>query len=401
MTLKLKITLIVSAIIILFGVVVFGIKHFIISPSFLALEHQEAITDLKRSMQAFQREIKFHDHFVWDWSSWDDTYEFIETRYDEYIKINLVLETFSDSDINVLYFIDTSGKIVWGETRDRQTQITHISEFPSDALPANHPLLSFKTENKPVHEVGVAGVYMTSKGPMMISSRPILTSENKGPIRGFVIIGKYLTDKIIKKLVEQTEVDFQIFPIMAGALPESLKEIPSRITDETPYLIKSTSVDYNDAYAVLTDINGDAALLLMAKLPKNISAKGAASMRYAMYSFLAAGFVVFIVIYLLLQILVFRPLKKFTNHVISIEKTSDLSVKFPVKHQDEIGILSKEFNRMLEQIKNFQAELELKVNERTAELTTATRNEKWKCRNGVKSVLDFSGMIPQFPPLFS
>jgi sensor domain CHASE-containing protein len=315
MTLKSKITLILLCVFILYGVVDFGIQRFIIFPSFLALEREEAITDVKRSVEALQREIHFLDFLVWDWAAWDDTYEFIETRSDAYIKANLILETFADDDLNVLYFADTSGKVIWGETRDRQTEITHLPEFPRDALPANHPLLSYKRQNKPLAGVKIAGVYNTRKGPMLISSRPILTGQSEGPIRGSVIIGKYLTDKIIKKLVEQTQVDFQIFPIMNGALPEPLKNIPNRITDESRYLIESSSADYVDAYTTLSDIKGDAALLLKAKILKNISARGYASMHYAMYSFLAAGFGVLIVIFLLLRFLVFGPIKDFTIRI--------------------------------------------------------------------------------------
>jgi len=371
MTLKSKITLILLCVFILYGVVDFGIQRFIIFPSFLALEREEAITDVKRSVEALQREINFLDFLVWDWAAWDETYEFIETRSEAYIKANLVLETFADDDLNVLCFIDTSGKVIWGETRDRQTEITHLPEFPRNALPANHPLLAYKAENKPLAEVKIAGIYKTRKGPMLISSRPILTSQSEGPIRGSVIIGKYITDKIIKKLVKQTQVDFQIFRIMDGALPEPLKDIPSRITDESRYLIESAGADYVHAYTTLTDIKGDTALLLEAKIPKNISAKGYASMRYAMYSVLAAGFGVLAVMFLLLHFSVFGPIKDFTNHVMSIGKTSDLSTSFPIQHRDEIGILASEFNKMLEQLKKFQAELELMVKERTVELTTA------------------------------
>jgi signal transduction histidine kinase len=371
MTLKSKITLILLCIFMLFGVVYLGIQRFVIIPSFMALEHEEAITDVKRFVSALQKDIDTLDFFCWDWAAWDETYEFIETRSDAYIKANLVLETFADDDLNLLYFTNTSGKVIWGETRDRQTEITHLAEFPANALPADHPLLSYRAENKPLSEVKIAGIYKTSKGLMLIFSRPILTNQSQGPIRGSVIIGKYLTAKIIKKLADLTQVDFETFPMMDSALPEPLKNIPSRITDESRYLIESTGADYLHVYTTLSDIKGDTALLLKAKIPKNISAKGYASMRYAIYSFLAAGFGVLIVMLLLLHFSIFRPIKDFTNHVTTIGKTSDLSAIYSIKRRDEIGILANAFNGMLEQLKKFQDGLELMVKERTAELTTA------------------------------
>ena len=183
MTLKLKTTLILLCIFMLFGVVYFGIQRFVIFPSFMALEQEEAITDVKRSVNALQKDIETLDGYCWDWAAWDETYEFIQTRSDEYIEANLVLETFADDDLNVLYFIDTSGKVIWGETRDRQTEITHLAEFPADALPVDHPLLLYRAENKTLAEVKIAGIYKTSKGPMLISSRPILTNQSDGKKR--------------------------------------------------------------------------------------------------------------------------------------------------------------------------------------------------------------------------
>ena len=77
-----------------------------------------------------------------------------------------------------------------------------------------------------------------------------------------------------------------IFSHYRWRLAWALKNIPSRLTDESRYLIESAGTDYLYAYTTLSDIKGDAALLLKAKVPKNISKKGHASMHYAMYSFL-------------------------------------------------------------------------------------------------------------------
>jgi len=55
----------------------------------------------------------------------------------------------------------------------------------------------------------------------------------------------------------------------------------------------------------------------------------------------------------------------------SIRKTSDLSASFSPQRRDEIGILMSEFDRMIEQQKEFQTELERMVKERTVELSTA------------------------------
>jgi PAS domain S-box-containing protein len=372
MTLKSKIVLILLCVFMLYGVVNFVIQRFIIFPSFLSLEREEAIRNVKRSVEAIQGEIRHLDLLCQDWAVWDDTYEFIKSRSDKYIESNLVLTSFTGDRINTIYFVDTKGKIIWGENHDLKTgKNIHLPEFPEDSFPANHPLISYKSENKPLADIKVTGVYMTENGPMLISSRPILTSNIEGPVRGSLIFGRFHNDEIIKTLVDQTQVNFQIFPIMDGSLPEPVKDIPNRITDESRYLIDVSNHDYVDSYTTLPDIKGDAAFLIKSKTSRKISKQGYVAILYAMYSMLAAGTAVLIVMLLLLHFSVLSPITDFTNRIMSIGKTGDLPASVSIQRRDEIGILAIEFDRMLERLQKFRTELELKVKERTAELTIA------------------------------
>ncbi|MFC1523199.1 CHASE4 domain-containing protein [Thermodesulfobacteriota bacterium] len=375
MTIKTKITLILLCVFILFGIVNYGIQHFIIFPSFLSLERKESIKNTERSFQAIQREIHHLDLLCFDWAAWDDTYEFIESPSDEYIKSNLVLTAFTGNRINTIYFVDTNGKVIWGENYDLEDEIKiNLAEFPKDAFPVNHPLISCKSTDQSLEETKINGVVLTLKGPMLVSTRPIINSNYEGPIRGFLIFGRLLNDEIIKTLVEQTQVDFQIFPSMDGTFHESIKDIPNRLTGESRYLTEVSSNDSIDSYTTFSDINGGIAFLIKSQTPRTISKEGYATIQYALYSILAAVIVVFIMMFLILHYSVLGPIAEFTKRVVLIGKTGDLSTSAAIHRQDEIGILASEFDNMLGQVKNIHGELEHKVSERTAELTLS--NEK-------------------------
>ncbi|MEM2970653.1 MAG: CHASE4 domain-containing protein, partial [Candidatus Bathyarchaeia archaeon] len=47
---------------------------------------------------------------------------------------------------------------------------------------------------------GVKGLILTSEDPMLIVSRPILTSYDEGPIQGTLIIGRYYDSTQITRL---------------------------------------------------------------------------------------------------------------------------------------------------------------------------------------------------------
>lgn len=351
MSLKSKVLLILLGVFLLFGAVDYGIQRFIIFPSFLSLERDEAQMDLERSVRAIKREIYHLDAFCGDWSAWDETYEFVESPYDDYIEANLVFTTFTDNNINLIYICNREGKVAWGEIYDLETEEPiELVEFPKDSLPQGSPLISHKAGEMPLGELSVAGIFMTEQGPMLIASRPIITSNNEGPIRGALIMGRFLNDEMVEVLNEQTQVAFEVFPIQADSLPETIRDIPDRLTAESPSLIEKKADDQLMLYTTFFGIKGDPALLIRAKVPREITAKGSTAIRYALISISAAGLAVLIVMMLLMQGTVLRPITQLTRHALSISKSGDLSARLYPHRSDEIGTLAREFDRMLEQL---------------------------------------------------
>ncbi len=47
---------------------------------------------------------------------------------------------------------------------------------------------------------------MGNSGLILVSSRPVITIENQGPVRGTLVLGRLLTDAFMAQLREQTQV---------------------------------------------------------------------------------------------------------------------------------------------------------------------------------------------------
>jgi len=147
-------------------------------PGFVMLEHDEAKKDIIRSVEAIQRETHHLDALCHDWAAWNDTYDFIQDRNSDYINSNLVLTSFTDNELNIIYLLDNKGKLVWGEIRDlKSEELIHLPEFSAAALTQTHPLLSYKTNEGGLEKISIEGIYLTSHGPLIVSSRPIITSH--------------------------------------------------------------------------------------------------------------------------------------------------------------------------------------------------------------------------------
>ncbi|MCP4396655.1 MAG: HAMP domain-containing protein, partial [bacterium] len=355
-----KVLLILVFVLVLYAAGEYMIQRLVIFPSFLALEQDEAQKDVERSVQAISREVHHLDSLCHDWAAWNDTYEFIQapSEHEEYVDANLVIASFTNSELNLIYLLDAEGKVTWGQIYDLETEETiGIADFPNDAFPKTHPLISYEIVEELFAKTTVNGIFMTEQGPMLIAARPILNSAHEGPVCGTLLMGRLLNESIVNTLVEQTRVDFQIFPIQTAALPEAIRDIPNQITTESPYLMKERGESELQVYTTVPDIQGNAALLLSATIPRKISERGVVTTRVALLSILVAGVLILLIILALLRQIVLKPISSLTDHTLSIGKTGDLSARTAVARSDEIGVLSKEFDKMLAQLADARKKL--------------------------------------------
>jgi two-component system NtrC family sensor kinase len=346
MPLRTKISLILLAVFILYAGLDYGIQRLVVFPSFVSLEHQAAKRDLERCVEALRREIYHLDTFNHDWAAWDDTYAFVRDRNSEYIQSNLVAQTFVDNNLNLIYVCDGQGTVVWGEIRDVDTwQKIQLAELSTLALPLNHILLAHGDIDS-----SISGTFMTELGPLLVSSRPIVTTNNEGPIRGTLIMGRFLSKDIVQTLVVQTRVNFQLWPTKEGLVPMEDRDVVARISPKEPFFIREASIDTLHAFAMFPDIRGTPALLLRADVPKEITAQGTAALRFATLSLFSVGLLVLVVLWILLRQTVLGPIGHLTARAVSIGRKNGLPAPPSVPGTDEIRTLTHEFDHMVEQL---------------------------------------------------
>lgn len=345
-------------------------------------------------MEAIQREIHHLDALCHDWSAWDDTYEFIVDKNSEYIESNLDESTFYDQRLNLIYFVNQKNEVVWGKLFDlvEEESIT-MDSFPLDFFPPDHPLLSFKNSSSGLSNKRVRGIFMTPMGPVMIASRPIITSENSGPVRGALIMGRFLNAEVVAALEEQTRVGFEIWSANDGPLPENIKAFAERLSPANRLITNVRDEDNLEVYTSVSDILGETALLLRATLARDITAKGVAAMQFFTLTIVTIGFVVLLVLLVLLQNAVVGPISQLTRHTISIGKSDDMTARLSMKRRDEIGILAQEFDHLVQKLRDLSIKDELTgLHNRRGFMALAEQELKVANRTRTKKYLLFADL---------
>jgi len=359
MPLRSKAALIFFGILIVYGAADYAVHRFVVLPGFVSLERDEARKDLERVVEALRGEIHHLNTFCSDWAEWDDTYEFMISRSNRYIGSNLVPSTFTDNNINIIYFVDTHGRLVWGgEYYPEAERLISPIAFEKGALPGKHPLVSDQKRFKKLCQGPACGVVSTDKGPMLVAAQPVLTSEGKGPGHGTLIMGRRLDDRLLKTLMSRSKVLFSIQPAGAGSSIGQARKTRAVYPSGTQFLPEEQEPSHLVVRTVFPDVTGDSAFLITAKVPRSISLKGHETTRYATLLGFVSMLLVLLIMLFVLRRTIIRPIIELKNHAFSIGKTGDLSARVSIDRRDEIGLLGLEFNRMTERLQERSDRLE-------------------------------------------
>ncbi len=316
----------------------------VVSPIFTTLENQQAQRDILRCMEAIDREVQHLDQFCFDWACWDDTYAYVDSPNEAYESSNLIDATLADNRLNMLYVVRNNGQVVWGKAYDLQkNEVVDFPDFAGPTWGAAHPLLAHQEP-----EDAIAGLLLTSRGVMLVSSRPIVTSNMEGPIRGALVMGRLLSGEMVEQLREQTQVDMQVRP-----LPETWAEqAPEQILAPRAVRIQAVDLSTLGVSAVFANAYGAPAFLLQARVPRAITRAGAQVSRLAAWSVLGGGLACLWAMLYLMRRAVITPLTRLTRHVTQISETGEMALLDPRGRKDEFGVLSRQFNRMLVRLEN-------------------------------------------------
>src|SRR5665647_3218122 len=101
---KLRTKTIITIIIIsslIFGVLQ-GITIFVIDPSFNNLEIQESKHNIEQTLSVINYSLNILQGQLKDYSCWDDTYDYVQNKNQEYIDNNFVESTFENLNLNFI-----------------------------------------------------------------------------------------------------------------------------------------------------------------------------------------------------------------------------------------------------------------------------------------------------------
>ena len=326
-----------------FSILSYAILSTVIAPTFSELDVSTANTNLIRAERAIQSDIENLEAVTADWAPWDDIHDYVRGVNPGFTKSNLDRPTLTNLNLNFLAVYAVDDELLWSQLLfdDVEHSTDELGILGPDDRAA--PLLT----SHPAADNRTVGILDTRLGPMLISSMPILRSDDSGPIAGAVIMGQFMNEARLARLNERTEVDFEWHPL--AGFSQDIGIDPLSIAGDDIHLDTSNASSIK-GYKTLKDIQGEPLLVLKADTPRRISALGGRTVNAAMLFLVISGVIVTVVIWYLLRGTILQPIQKLAVHMKKIRQSGDLSHRLQLDSNDEIGALATEFDNLTSEV---------------------------------------------------
>ena len=333
---RLKVIALIGAI---FAILVWAevlVERRVVMPSFAQLEQADARTAMRRVNYALERTMHELAMLAADWGNWAELYRFAADHNPEFVGTNVSDFAIRQLNANALLIVDQDGHVLHARDMDLQTgEPLHLELTSLSTLPADFPWRPDVRTNL------VPGLLRTKSGILLLAPASVLNGKGQGPPRGIVLIGRLLTPEIVRDIGAQAQVDLRLLPADANTPLDEL------IEDESTTRIA-------DAFS---DLYGRPVMRLQVNVPRSITASGKIAVGYASLCLLAAAIIVLLLLGVVLNRTILRPLALVTRHAVALGEDRDLTTRLNLRRRDEFGVLARELDRMVERVADSRTQL--------------------------------------------
>ncbi|RXJ90750.1 hypothetical protein CRV01_06265 [Arcobacter sp. CECT 8983] len=188
------ITMIVSVFIVLVLVII-SYKFFI--KSFEDLESQQNRKNISSILDIMNKKLSYIDAIINDYSKWDDTYNFINNKNDEYIYENFRegTNTLEDLKIDFLIFTNLKNEIIFTSTINNKyyKDNKHLVDNILDEYLQSKEFVTIYKEN-------IKDNKDLSNNKFYLVKRAISNSDNSAKINGYIYAGKLISDSTFNSI---------------------------------------------------------------------------------------------------------------------------------------------------------------------------------------------------------
>jgi two-component sensor histidine kinase len=262
-----------------------------------------------------------------DWGTWDDTYNYIESRNTEYEESNLGPGTFETLQLSNMVFFNIDGKVVFRFASSLDSMISFVTpDFIKVSSIELEPITSILSKDGMLHFAALA---------------PILRSDGSGLPNGFILLTRLIDASYIDKIQ-------RITGLAVTTIPNSIQIMPPPIekTSDNIFIV-----------APVYDYQGETSGYIRVQIPRTIIKFQVILLKYILVLSILIG-LIFSTGLLIANTLVFKSIKQLFSELEIISKGKNSNARINVPKINEIGMIANVINTTLDNLEEQKKERE-------------------------------------------
>ncbi|WP_321404241.1 PAS domain S-box protein [Maridesulfovibrio sp.] len=339
----------IAAMTILFAAAQYLASKQIVQKGFQELENEKVYSSLSSAKKVLQSELVNLNTLLVDWSSWDDTYQFVKDVNTGYIESNLQAETFDDQSLTSIIIKNNDNEVVFASSYNQQGEEDSalnklIIKRSEEILPRIYGSLA-----------GWGGIISLSEGNLaMIAKRSILASDGTGESVGSMFMVRRISPELLENLSDLLGFPVVIQPIDSNSkLISKLQASPDKRVIVYPDDKTAIGVTY------LHDITDKAVAILKTSISRRVSEHGNIVAHFYDVTVFIMLLTFALLGYFLLHRRILTRIESLSEQVSLIGKNGYSKERIKSGGSDEIYSLSRNVNLMLDSIDEYQNEIVL------------------------------------------
>lgn len=308
------------------------VSTLIVFPGISALEKEGSQQKIVEVNSILQYSLSQMASKVHDWSSWDETYLFVQTQNQSFIENNLGDSKFKAIGINLFIITDTAGQIIYSSEYNLQNNARlNVSNEIKNIVSHDSFLWNFSETTDQI-----SGLILLDQ-PTMITAQPILTNSGEGPIQGSVIFGIYFNNRELTELSTLIGATVNVTSIVDPRIQNDAQLIQSLFNDQ---VVTKSGTDATTSSILLNDIHSDPVLIVEVNQNNSLYLEGERLYNILLIALSAIGIISIVILFVLFEKQVTVPIIRFTEYVKKLPLDPN-QIEEPLKFRSkEMSILS-------------------------------------------------------------
>jgi sensor domain CHASE-containing protein/CheY-specific phosphatase CheX len=368
-----------------------------VNESYASIERGDIATRMGQVERGFEAAAASLRSQTSDWAVWNEMYRYaLDPDADpEWARENIGDDALAPADLSMSMILARDGRLLSLSTVGNIDGADGKLDVLGPQMDAY--LDRVRQDERPAR----CGLLRLDVGMMLACWAGIVQSDASGEVAGTVVMGRLLDAARVEQLREQTRLSFTLEE--KTGLPDGLVRWPATLA---PGSIGSgefwtaNDTDWFHLYYPVRDILGQDAGVLALDVPRTVYKQGLALYRQVRGQLVWTVLSMTVLLGLALHFMLIRRLSRFARQIDGLDKQSAWDVRIDIGGADELGLVARNFNKLLALIRSQVAGLRelVQVKEaalRTIEATQAqlvvSENEARLGQQRVRDLLDNSG----------